>query len=109
MTRKIVISAAVAFCIGFMLAPPDLISMIISGVLAALLCVLPLLILARFRFVRSASKAIHTLVCVLVCAIALLSLECYMLNAAVARQAERLQEPTAASSSPTTPDGQMQM
>lgn len=107
MTKKIAITAIVAYCIGFMLGPPDLITMFLNGLIAAFLCALPLLILARFGFVKSASRAMHTLTCVLVGMVALLSLECYVLNVAVAHQTEPSQEPTTTSSSPTTQSRQV--
>jgi len=75
--------------------------------IAAFLCALPLLILARFGFVKSASKAMHTLTCVLVGMVALLSLECYVLNVAVVHQTEHLQEPTTTSSSPAVQNRQI--
>ena len=51
-----------------------------GGAMAAFLCAVPLLILARFTFLRTASKPVHTLVCSLVCLVAILSLMCYWLT-----------------------------
>ncbi len=107
MARKIVISAIAAYCVGFMLGPPDFISQIILGLMAATLCALPLLILARFRFVKSASKPMQTLTCVLVCMVALLSLACHLLGVRVAGQAQQLQELTSASASLAAQGGQV--
>jgi len=83
MKKKIVISTIVAFCIGGALAPPDTVAQLANGLLAALLCAVPLLILARCGFVKTASKSVHTLVCVLVCMVAVLAFACYMLTLVV--------------------------
>ena len=67
MRKKTVIATAIAFFIGSLFAPPDLISQLTFGAMAAFLCAVPLLVLARLAFVKTASQPMHTLVCVLVC------------------------------------------
>jgi hypothetical protein len=75
MTTKIVISTIAAFILGPLLfAPPDPLSMLVLGGAAAFLCAVPLLVLARFSFVKSASTSVHTLLCILVCLVAVLLL-----------------------------------
>jgi len=69
---KIIISMAVALLCGYLLSPPDLISEIVIGVPTALLCGVSLLVLSRFRFMKSASRSAQTLVCALTCAAAVL-------------------------------------
>jgi ABC-type anion transport system duplicated permease subunit len=100
MTKKIIIAAVIAYAIGCLLGPPDRISQIVFGLMAAVVCAVPLLILARFPFVKTASKPVHTLVCVLVCMIAVLSLFCYTLVLRITSNHERLQAPPVASSQP---------
>lgn len=80
MRKKIIIAKAVAFFIGNLLGPPDLISQLIFGAMAAFVCAVPLLILARLAFVKAASGPMHTLVCVLVCVISVLSMFSYLLK-----------------------------
>ena len=83
MKKKIIISAIVAYCIGYLLSPPDMMSQLTNGLLAALLCTIPLLILAGRGFVKTASTSVHTLICVLVCMVAVLAFACYMLTLVV--------------------------
>ncbi len=78
MRRKIIISTAVSFYIWGLLGPPDHISQVVFGIMGAILCAIPLLILSRCEFVKSASKPVHTLVCVLVCMISILTVTCHM-------------------------------
>jgi hypothetical protein len=92
MTRKIIITAVVAFFAAYPLAPADIVSQLILSSMAALACAVPLLILARFDFVKSASRPMQTLTCVFVCLIGLLSLTCHLLNVRTARQAELLEQ-----------------
>lgn len=98
MRKKIIIATAVAFVIGNLLGPPDLISQLTFGAMAALLCVVPLLVLARLAFVKAASRPMHTLVCALVCIISVLSMFSYLLVLKATRDHERLQAPPTASS-----------
>jgi hypothetical protein len=84
MTEKIAASAAVALVAGYMLSPPDPLRAIVFGGAAAILCAIPLLVLARFEFLKAASRPIHTLICVLVCLIAILSLACFVLASRIA-------------------------
>ena len=73
---KILWSMAIAYSSAFFFGPPDLISQFVFGIPAALLCGLSLLILSRFNFMKSSSKSVHTLVCVLVCLISVLFITC---------------------------------
>ncbi len=75
MTNKIVISTIAAFFISGVLGTPspDPLSMLVLGTGAALLCAIPLLILSKLSVMKSASKSMHTLICVLVCLVAVLS------------------------------------
>ncbi len=87
MTKKIVISTVAAVLVSFALCPaPDALSALVLGGMGAFLCAIPLLILARLTFVKSASKSVHTLVCVLVCLVALLSVACYVLTLKIKNQ-----------------------
>ncbi|MEN6426658.1 MAG: hypothetical protein ABFE13_14960 [Phycisphaerales bacterium] len=76
LVTKVLISMAVAFLCACFLTPPDLISTISLGVPMAFLCGISLLILSRFRFMKSASPSMQTLVCVLACAAAVSSTTC---------------------------------
>ena len=87
MTKKIVISTVAAVLVSFVLCPvPDPLSVLVLGGMGAFLCAIPLLILARLAFVKSASKSVHTLICVLVCLVAILSVACYVLTAKIKDQ-----------------------
>jgi hypothetical protein len=78
--RKIAISMAAAFVSSAIFAPvPDMISCLILGTIAAFLCGVPLLILSRFPFMKSASSRVQTLVCVLVYLVAMLATLGYVL------------------------------
>jgi phosphatidylserine synthase len=90
MGLKILIAAAIAWWGGFVLAPDDVLSALVYGTLAAFLCAVPLLILGRFAFVKTASKSMHTLVCSLVCLAAILFLMCYMLTLSLHNAQRRL-------------------
>jgi predicted PurR-regulated permease PerM len=104
MKRKIVISTVAAFLVGFfLLTPPDLISQLVCGVLAAFLCGVPLAVLGRFAFLKSASASVHTLVCVLVCLIAVLSTQNRGLRTVVGQQ-RRLYAPAGLSSGASLPE-----
>ncbi len=99
MKKKIVITTIIAFFVGPQLAfpVPDPASFLIGGAMAAFLCAVPLLILARFAFVKTAAKPVHTLVCSLVCMIAILLLLCYALALQVSSQQRRLYHEVSAS------------
>jgi hypothetical protein len=90
MKKKIVLSTAAAFLISGVLGPPspDPFSSLVLGVEAAFLCAIPLLILSRLNVMKSASKSVHTLVCVLVCMVAVLSAECFLLMMVVKHRHE---------------------
>ena len=99
MGKKIIISTIIAFLIGYSLGPPDLISQLIIGFVAVLLCCVPLLILARFNFVKSSSNSMHTLVCVLVCVISVLSVLCVLSLYRIAGNASSVPDSSVISSS----------
>jgi hypothetical protein len=76
---KILISMAVACVSGMVLTPsPDPLAGLVLGYAGAFLCGVSLLILSRFRFMKSASKSTHTLICVLVCVVSLLFAACLL-------------------------------
>lgn len=79
MKKKIIISTMIAFFISFVLGPADAISQLTYGVISAFLCCAALLILARFKFVKSSPSSIHTIVCILVCIVSVLSIHIWML------------------------------
>jgi hypothetical protein len=97
MKKQILITTVIAWFGGFVLAPNDLISAFVYGGIAAFLCAVPLLILGRFAFVKTASKPVHTLICSLVCLIAILLLTCCMLTLSL-RSRERFYRSMGASS-----------
>ena len=76
MKQKIIISTIIAYIISFMLGPPDLISQFTFGFESAFLCFVLLLILDRRKFVKLSHNSMHTLVCILVCIISILSVHC---------------------------------
>ena len=82
MKGKIIISVVVTFVIAGLFAPPDLVSQWMNGALGAALCGMLLLILSRLRFVKSASPAVHSLVCTAACLIAILSVAYYVMSGA---------------------------
>ncbi len=72
--KKIAISTAGAFVSSAVYVPsPDPLSFLILGTMAAFLCGVPLLILSRFQFMKSASSRVQTLVCVLVYLVTMLA------------------------------------
>jgi hypothetical protein len=76
---KIAMSTAVAFLSSFVLTPsPDPFSSLVFGTPAAFLCGVSLLILSRFNFLKSSSKSVQILVCVLVCMVSVLSVACLL-------------------------------
>jgi len=79
MRTKINVSMLVAFFISaLLLSPPDHLSQLFNGVAAALLCGIPLVVLARLGFVKSASSSMQGLVAALVCIVAVLLLACFL-------------------------------
>lgn len=78
--RRIAAGMVVAFLLGMlMLSPsPDPLSALILGTAAAILCVVPLLVLARSRLMKSASPSVQTLIVALVCILAVLLLLCLL-------------------------------
>jgi hypothetical protein len=81
MMKKIVISAVAAFFFSGVLGTPspDPFSMLVLGTGAALLCAIPLSILSQLSVMKSASGSVHTLICILVCLVAILSVWCFNL------------------------------
>ena len=75
MKKKIITSTMIAFFICFVLGPPDLINQLTLGLMSAFLCCAALLILTRFKFVKSSPNSMHTLVCLLVCIVSVLSVQ----------------------------------
>lgn len=100
LSRKIFIAAVVAYAIGLLFSPPDMISQMTSGVMTAMLCLIPLLILARRTFFKNASKPMHTLVCILICMVSVLSMFCHMLVVKIAHDAKRSQDTAVVTSRP---------
>jgi len=100
MKKKIVISTIVAYCMCCLLGPPDRVSQLFYGLLAALLCAVPLLILARCGFVKASSTSVHTLLCVLVCMVSVLSVACYILTLSAASRAHEFADLPEVSSHP---------
>lgn len=77
--RKIAMSTAVVFFSSFVFTPsPDPLSSLVFGAPATFLCGVSLLILSRFSFMKSSSKSVQTLVCVLVCLVSVLSVACLL-------------------------------
>jgi hypothetical protein len=76
---KIVTSTGVAFLSGFFVSPPDLVSALANDAVIAFLCAVPLLILARFPFLQSASNRRQTLICAIICLAAILAFVCLLL------------------------------
>lgn len=76
MRTKIIVSTVVAFVLGGspLVVPGDTLSQLVCGIMTALLCCVPLLVLSRFRFLKSAAGSIQTLVAVLICMVALLAM-----------------------------------
>jgi Mn2+/Fe2+ NRAMP family transporter len=87
MRKRIIISTSVAFLVGFFwFAPGDFFSQLCAGFVAAFLCGVPLLALGRLHFMKSASNSVRTFIIILVCAVILLSLKCYLLTLEVNRE-----------------------
>ncbi len=99
---KILIATIIAWWSGYILAPGlDPLSALVGGGIAAFLCAVPLLILGRFAFMKNAAKPVHTLVCSLVCLVAILFLMCYMLTLSLHSAQRRLYRATASSPDPS--------
>lgn len=78
MNIKIIISAVIVYLVGSILAPFDALASLVFGIESVFLCCILLLILSRRKFVKSSSNSVHTLVCILVCIISVLSV--YWIN-----------------------------
>ena len=101
MTKKIIIATVTAYVVGCLLGPPDMISQLTLGMMTAVICAVPLLVLVRFAFVKSASPPMHTLVCVLVCMLSVLLVFCHILVGRImSHQREFYDDPPSASSTP---------
>ena len=72
MRDKVMISTVVAFCISTWLSPPDAVAALVFGFGSAFLCGAALLILARSNFMKSSSRSMQALVCILVCILSVL-------------------------------------
>ncbi len=92
MTGKLLACSAVVFVLASVLAPPDMISQLTLGVMAALLCAIPLWFLAQCRFIKSASPDVHTVICILMVLVAVLSVHCYQLRMSVRGRNQHSQE-----------------
>ena len=112
MIVRILISTGVASFIGFAAAPGgDPLTAIASGFIAAFLCFVPLFVLSRYDFVKSATGSMQTLVCVLVCMLALSVLAWTIMAHRIAYLNDMLdsyKRPPAAESSPNSPEEQSQ-
>lgn len=84
MRDKIIISTVASFCIISFLSPPDAVSQLILGSAGAFLCAVTLLILARCDFMKSSSRYLQALVCVLVCMVSVLLVFLYLFRQAIA-------------------------
>jgi len=75
MIARIAITTAVVFVVAAsrFFCGPDAISQLVIGVAAVVMCFVPLFVLSRRQFIKSAAGSVQTLVCVLVAMIALLS------------------------------------
>ncbi len=73
MNIKIIVTTVIVFLVGSFFVPGDPLSSLVFGIESAFLCCVSLLILARRKFVKSSSNSMHTLVCILVCIISVLS------------------------------------
>lgn len=101
MKKKIIITIVTAYVIGYLLGPPDMISQLTLGMMTAAVCAVPLLVLARLAFVKSASPPMQTLVCVLVCMLSVLLVFCHMLvRRTMSHPEEFYDNPPSASSTP---------
>lgn len=79
MKVKILVSTIVAFYTSYLLSPPDQFTAIVWGAMSALVCCVTLLILARYKFVKSSPNSMHKLVCILVCMVSVLLMQWYSL------------------------------
>jgi Na+(H+)/acetate symporter ActP len=108
---KIIISTGVASFIGFVAAPGgDPLSAIASGFIVAFLSFVPLLILSRYQFMKSSTGSVQTLVCVLVCMLALSVLACTRMAHRIAYlndQLDSYRRAPAVESSPDSPEEQL--
>jgi hypothetical protein len=100
MSKKIFVAAVIAYAITVLLGPRDMISQITFGAMASMLCLIPLLILARLAFFKNAPKPMHTLVCVLVCMVAVLSIFCHMLMLRITQDTREFQDTPVVTSRP---------
>ncbi len=92
MTWRLMACSGVVFLVASVLAPPDVITQLTLGIGAVLLCAVPLWFLARCGFVQSASPAVHTLLCVLVALVAVLTVHCYQLRMSVRSRNQNIEE-----------------
>ena len=92
MTWRLMACSGAVFVVASVLAPPDVITQLTLGFGAVLFCAVPLWLLARCGFVKSASPPVHTLICVLVALVAVLSVHCYQLRMSVRGKNRKIEE-----------------
>ncbi|UCD52629.1 MAG: hypothetical protein JSW27_08325 [Phycisphaerales bacterium] len=73
MKRKSILAIVGSFLISGLLGPPDAVTQTVYGLAGAILCAITFLILSRCKFVRSSSKQMQMLICVIVCMISVLA------------------------------------
>lgn len=78
MKVKIIVTTIIAYFVGSFLFLGDALTSLVFGIESAFLCCVSLLILNRRKFVKSSPNSMHTLVCVLVCMVSVLSV--YWIN-----------------------------
>jgi len=106
MIVRIIISTSVAWFVG-LVSTSDPLTNIVHSFLAASLCFIPLFILSRFPFLKSATGSVQTLVSVLVCMLALSALAFIIMGFRIASLDEKLdayRRTPAVESSPNSPD-----
>jgi hypothetical protein len=84
MRGKIIISSVIAFIVAAILSPPDPIAALTLGTGLAFLCAVTLLVLARFKFMKSSPSSMHTVVSILVCTVLVLLCAVWLLRKQIA-------------------------
>lgn len=86
MTARIILSTVVAFVVAAspLVFPSDPFSQLVAGVTAAFLCLVPLFVLSRAHFVKSAASSVQTLISVLICLLALSAMVCLAMSSRIA-------------------------
>ncbi|MCP4614059.1 MAG: hypothetical protein GY845_35680 [Planctomycetes bacterium] len=78
MNVKIIVTTIIAYFVGSFLFLGDALTSLVFGIESAFLCCVSMLILNRRKFVKSSPNSMHTLVCILVCIVSVLSV--YWIN-----------------------------